>query len=595
MDVQATDHKVADLQPSSKDALPLNNLPTNIVTDLSGKKELRIYHPADAFEKNLRAYISSILPFLKCRMDVQATDHKVADLQPSSKDALPLNNLPTNIVTDLSGKKELRIYHPADAFEKNLRAYISSILPFLKCRMDVQATDHKGMILRYVTAYVSKFKDQQTSQALYSRHINSAMAAYRHLSDMKPLEPEMVVTLSASKPAWTNNSTKRYIPPRPNNAEDSVMIRKYIARSDDIEHLSLLMWLRTYDTSKANPTPYKRNVSLVGVKYVSVYKPDYFFQYLIVNHPFKAIQDLQHVSHNVLPNELQYFVSALVLQRELWSDDENIRTLFRQQGNKEHYVFNVIHYVDSLRQLYHLWQMEVVTNANFQITNEVAPVQLSIEQQLVFAKLKVYLRLRSRHYASLHALQFEHIPPTPTNDTDSDSDDDDDETINDDPATESVAQRVNIVEQQECSDSLKESIASVLRHTRKQSQAIYDRRTTNQKKQGAVSLATELVHASSSRAIETRKEGKGDSCSFDIGDFVVLLEEGSTLKYPKIFIGQIQSFFEDNQASLLWYRNTRGSEYTFQFKPEPWLENIEALSARDNEGHQKNSWHLQIR
>jgi len=349
-------------------------------------------------------------------------------------------------VTDLSGKKELRIYHPADAFEKNLRAYISSILPFLKCRMDVQATDHKGMILRYVTAYVSKFKDQQTSQALYSRHINSAMAAYRHLSDMKPLEPEMVVTLSASKPAWTNNSTKRYIPPRPNNAEDSVMIRKYIARSDDIEHLSLLMWLRTYDTSKANPTPYKRNVSLVGVKYVSVYKPDYFFQYLIVNHPFKAIQDLQHVSHNVLPNELQYFVSALVLQRELWSDDENIRTLFRQQGNKEHYVFNVIHYVDSLRQLYHLWQMEVVTNANFQITNEVAPVQLSIEQQLVFAKLKVYLRLRSRHYASLHALQFEHIPPTPTNDTDSDSDDD--ETINDDPATESVAQRVNIVEQQ---------------------------------------------------------------------------------------------------------------------------------------------------
>jgi len=129
----------------------------------------------------------------------------------------------------------------------------------------------------------------------------------------------------------------------------------------------------------------------------------------------------------------------------------------------------------------------------------------------------------------------------------------------------------------ECSDSLKESIASVLRHTRKQSQAIYDRRTTNHKKQGAVSLATELVHASSSRAIETRKEGKGDSCSFDIGDFVALLEEGSTLKYPKIFIGQIQSFFEDNQASLLWYRNTRGSEYTFQFKPEPWLENIEAL------------------
>ncbi|KAK3736624.1 hypothetical protein QZH41_018295 [Actinostola sp. cb2023] len=101
---------------------------------------------------------------------------------------------------------------------------------------------------------------------------------------------------------------------------------------------------------------------------------------------------------------------------------------------------------------------------------------------------------------------------------------------------------------EECSDSLKDSIASALRHTVKQSQATYDRRTANQKKQGAMSLATELVRASTSRAsIETRKEGKGDSCSLEVGDFVALLEEGSTLKYPKVFIGQIQSFFEDNQ------------------------------------------------
>jgi len=62
---------VSDIQPSSssKDALPLNNLPTDIVTDASGKKELRLYHPTDAFEKNLCAYISSVLPFLKCRYD----------------------------------------------------------------------------------------------------------------------------------------------------------------------------------------------------------------------------------------------------------------------------------------------------------------------------------------------------------------------------------------------------------------------------------------------------------------------------------------------------------------------------------------------
>jgi len=50
-----------------------------------------------------------------------------------------------------------------------------------------------------------------------------AMAAYRHLTDMKPLEPEMVISLSSYKLAWTNNPTKRYIPPRSHNVADSVL------------------------------------------------------------------------------------------------------------------------------------------------------------------------------------------------------------------------------------------------------------------------------------------------------------------------------------------------------------------------------------
>ena len=71
--------------------------------------------------------------------------------------------------------------------------------------MDVQTTDHKSMILRYVTSYVTKFKDSQILESLYSRHVTSAMAAYRHLGELTPLAPEMVVTLTSSKPAWTNN------------------------------------------------------------------------------------------------------------------------------------------------------------------------------------------------------------------------------------------------------------------------------------------------------------------------------------------------------------------------------------------------------
>jgi len=122
--------------------------------------------------------------------------------------------------------------------------------------MDVQHSDKKSMVLRYVTSYVSKFHNQQTSESLYSRHVTPAMAGFRHVSDLKPLEPEMVVTLSSFKPAWTNNPTKRYIPPRPSNVDESVFVTKYINRGQDIQNYSLLQWPRTHDTNKSVPTPY---------------------------------------------------------------------------------------------------------------------------------------------------------------------------------------------------------------------------------------------------------------------------------------------------------------------------------------------------
>ncbi|KAK3727517.1 hypothetical protein QZH41_001175 [Actinostola sp. cb2023] len=83
--------------------------------------------------------------------------------------------------------------------------------------------------------------------------------------------------------------------------------------------------------------------------------------------------------------------------------------------------------------------------------------------------------------------------------------------------------------QTQCSDSLKESIASALRHTRKQSQTTYDRRTANEKKKGALSPAEEFVRASSS-AMESRKdyESGDESCSFGIGDFVALAGTSDT-------------------------------------------------------------------
>lgn len=183
---------------------------------------------------------------------------------------------------DDTGRKNLSLYHPANAFAMNLQAYIASLLPFLQCRMDIQTTDNKSMVLRYVTSYVSKFQDHGVSESLYSRHVPPAKAAYRILRDMKTLEPEMVVTLSSSKLAWTNNATKRYVPPRPNNVGDSA----------DVSNHSLLSWLWTHDTGKGNQTLYNATQFLWSVSSMSVSNCD------------------------------------------LWTTDAAVRALFRQKGNR---------------------------------------------------------------------------------------------------------------------------------------------------------------------------------------------------------------------------------------------------------------------
>ena len=67
--------------------------------------------------------------------------------------------------------------------------------------MDVQFFDQCGMLMRYVTSYVSKFKDSQTTESLYNAHLVPAQAAHRHLREMKPREPEMIMTVSSMKMA----------------------------------------------------------------------------------------------------------------------------------------------------------------------------------------------------------------------------------------------------------------------------------------------------------------------------------------------------------------------------------------------------------
>lgn len=133
----------------------------------------------------------------------------------------------------------------------------------------------------------------------------------------------------------------------------------------------------------------------------------------------------------------------------------------------------------------------------------------------------------------------------------------------------------------DCTDALKESLAAALRHTRKQAERTYDRRMANEKKDQAVRLAREYAEdrmSSPDQAASSAnlKRQTADRSHIKLGDFVGLVEEGSTLNSPKVLVGRVQHLLADGKASLLWYKPHKNL-FRLELDGEDWLEDVACL------------------
>ena len=132
----------------------------------------------------------------------------VADTQKSSSSCLPLCSAPDSFLERPDGRQHLQFqYTPEDA-SRNLRAYVSSLLGALRCRTDVQLADGKGMLLKYVSSYVTKMHEAATVEGLYCTDVTGFQAANSFLRSVRPLAPEMAFQLSNMKVAWRDKQTK---------------------------------------------------------------------------------------------------------------------------------------------------------------------------------------------------------------------------------------------------------------------------------------------------------------------------------------------------------------------------------------------------
>ena len=111
------------------------------------------------------------------------------------------------------------------------------------------------------------------------------------------------------------------------------------------------------------------------------------------------------------------------------------------------------------------------------------------------------------------------------------------------------------------SDALKASLASASGHSKEQAEETYDQRTANERKECAVHVAREYAQEviSNPGMTETTETNTAAvqppaDTNVKLAQFVGLIEEGSTLRSPKVLIGQVHSFLANGKVSLLWYK-----------------------------------------
>lgn len=119
-----------------------------------------------------------------------------------------------------------------------------------------------------------------------------------------------------------------------------------------------------HDTSKNNATFYKRQKCLVGIKYVSYFNSDFFFQFILINNAHRKLEDLRHLNHEILPEALQYFAACIVHIPHLMKEFA-LKDMLQKEGHKDYFVDNVLNYFANTMDVYNLWRMKVLRNEDF--------------------------------------------------------------------------------------------------------------------------------------------------------------------------------------------------------------------------------------
>jgi len=263
--------------------------------------------------------------------------------------------------------KVLRLQHLAGDARKGIRAFMPDVIGAVKSHMDVQTSDGRGMLLRYVASYVPKFSDAFATQWLNDQASDYAISR-RVLTEYHPMEPEMWMQLGGKYHAQciTDGSIKRFVVPVPWRDELPSIVQHYVASPWRRADMTLLEFMRksnregkihrhilekferlkrmkeargesSDDLSRkefANNLPCRGEVMVAAVCN-SRFNDAFYGQWLLLHKPFADVDALWRPSADLVPEGYRMYALCLLHDSAFWRNADRVRQDMELEAYKD--------------------------------------------------------------------------------------------------------------------------------------------------------------------------------------------------------------------------------------------------------------------
>ncbi|CAE7536493.1 pif1 [Symbiodinium sp. CCMP2592] len=273
----------------------------------------------------------------------------------------PVREEPTEVIEQ---EQRLRLHHPRDAFERRCRAYLPDVLAALRCHVDVLASDGRAMVLKYCASYLPKFSSSFAAELLNNEATDFTLAR-RVLADYHPLQPEMIMQLAAQQhPQFVcPANVRKFVVPVPWQKDPPQIVQSYMSSTWRRDNMSLLDFLRKSGSDGQISQKYRRvhrarKIGMPLKDWINVHPADgqtlvasvmyshtndrHYGQWLLLNVPFRNIDDLWHPQAELLPENLRYLGLCVLHRRRFWRNPDSIRSELEKEARSDTYIKNTL-------------------------------------------------------------------------------------------------------------------------------------------------------------------------------------------------------------------------------------------------------------